>query len=396
MNEIVLKRILDNYTGPAYIYDINILKNRIKYLKQLLNGSAKICYAIKANTFIIKDIENEIDRFEVCSDGEYYICEQSKLDYSKILISGVYKTEKFIDKIINENEKIGYYTIESKEQLNLLNIICKKYNKTINVMIRLTSGNQFGITKEEVENIIKNRNKYNNLNITGLQYFSGTQKKLLKKLQKEIDSLDEFFTYLKENYQYEAKEFEFGAGFPVNYFIEDKEEFNEVDFICGFAQILNNMKFKGEKIIELGRSIVASCGEYITKVVDKKTNQNGNYAILDGGMNHLVYYGQSMAMKIPKHEIYPYRENSLNEKWNLCGSLCTANDIIVKQILVNDLQIGDIFIFKNTGAYCSTEGISLFLSRELPKILILNEEKELIEYRNNYPIYKLNMKMEEK
>ena len=231
------------------------------------------------------------------------------------------------------------------------------------------------------------RIKYENLNLVGIQYFSGTQKRTNKRLQKEIDYLDEFLAKLENDYGYVAEELEFGTGFPVHYF--QGEEFNEAQFLKEFSNGIDNMKYKGKIVIELGRSIAASCGYYITKVVDKKTNKGQNYAILDGGIHHLVYYGQTMAMKFPHLEIYPTRNNEETEDWNLMGSLCTINDIIIKQYPVKNLQIGDAFIFKNTGAYCMTEGISLFLSRELPQVALLKNEKiELV--RDSFKTFALN------
>ena len=60
--------------------------------------------------------------------------------------------------------------------------------------------------------------------------------------------------------------------------------------------------------------------------------------------------------------------------WNLFGSLCTVNDILVKQMPVRNLTVGDVIVFENTGAYSTTEGIALFLSRDLPKILLRKED----------------------
>ena len=34
-----------------------------------------------------------------------------------------------------------------------------------------------------------------------------------------------------------------------------------------------------------------------------------------------------------------------------------------------------VFVFENTGAYCMTEGISLFLSRDLPSVALLKNGK---------------------
>lgn len=386
MEEKTIKQLLENFKTPAYIFDIQKLKNRVKYLKESLPENVLLCYAIKANTFIVKEIEDCIDRLEVCSPGEYEICKASNIAGNKILITGVYKTPKVIKDIIENEKDVDYFTIESMEQFRLIKNI--KKDKKIKIMLRLTSGNQFGINEEEIEEIVKNYDKYENIEITGIQYFSGTQKTSLKIIQREIDYVDGFVKELKEKYQFETKELEFGPGFPVYYF--QNTEFDEEAYLKEFSQIISNMEYKGKIVLELGRSIAASCGYYITKVVDKKTNKGQNYAILDGGINHITYYGQTMAMKLPKCSIYPQRENTENEKWNLCGSLCTINDILVKQFPVGNLQIGDVFIFENTGAYCMTEGISLFLSRELPQVIKLKEDGSLELVRDSLPTYVLN------
>lgn len=387
MKQEIIENILNNFETPIYVFDIDKLKQRIKFLRENLTKRLELCYAIKANTFIIKEINDDVDRFEVCSPGEYSICEEANITPEKIVISGVYKTPSVIDYMITSNSKIGRYTVESLEQLNLLDELSKKHNIKLNVLLRLTSGNQFGINEEDIEDIISKKDSYTNLYFEGIQYFSGTQKRTNKRLQKEIDYIDEFLLRLQEKYNYVADELEFGTGFPVHYF--QGEEFNEQEFLKEFSNGIDNMKYKGKIVIELGRSIVASCGYYITKVVDKKINKGQNYAIIDGGIHHLVYYGQTMAMKFPHLEIYPARNDENTEDWNLMGSLCTINDIIIKQYPVSNLQIGDAFIFKNTGAYCMTEGISLFLSRELPQVALLkNDNLNLV--RDAFKTYTLN------
>ena len=408
MKQEIIENILKNYETPIYVFNIDKLKQRIKFLRENLTKKLELCYAIKANTFIVKEINDDVDRFEVCSPGEYSICEESSITPEKIVISGVYKTPSVIEYMITTNQKIGRYTVESQEQLKLLDELSKKHNVKLNVLLRLTSGNQFGINEEDIEEIIAEKDSYTNLYFEGIQYFSGTQKRTNKRLQKEIDYLDEFLTRLEEKYNYVAEELEFGTGFPVHYF--QGEEFDEVEFLKEFSNGIDNMKYSGKIVIELGRSIAASCGYYLTKVVDKKTNKGQNYAILDGGIHHLVYYGQTMAMKFPHLEIYQLRGNNNTEQdnnntnqnndntdvvnkekqdWNLMGSLCTVNDIIIKQYPVSNLQIGDVFIFKNTGAYCMTEGISLFLSRELPEVALL-KGGELKLVREAFKTYTLN------
>ena len=167
--------IIKNFETPIFVFNIDKLIERINYLKSKLD--VKFVYAVKANTFIPKEIENDVERFEICSNGEFEICNKLNINHQKMVISGVHKDEESINNMIS-NYDIGKYTIESIEQFKLLEKLCKKYNKKIHVLIRLTSNNQFGVSEEEVKYIIQNKE---NIIIDGIEYFSGTQKNIIKK-----------------------------------------------------------------------------------------------------------------------------------------------------------------------------------------------------------------------
>ena len=380
------KKALKEYKTPFYVYDIDELESRVNYIKKSIPKGLKIVYAIKANTFVVKEIDSFVDKFEICSPGEFDICNNLKIDYKKMVISGVNKDEEFIERLIS-NYDIGRYTIESLEHFDILSRLAKKYNKKIDVLIRLTSGNQFGVSESDFFHVIKNYDK-EYLNIEGLEYFSGTQKHM-RRIEKEIDYINEFLDKLKNDYNFDVNEVEYGPGLPVEYYKQD--EFDENAFFKEFSDCIKRINCKNV-LIESGRSLVASCGSYLTSVVDMKSNQTGNYVIVDGGINHLVYYGSTLAMKTPPFEVLG---NNTKEKdiYNIYGSLCTTNDVLIKNIELNKLNKSDVFVFKYTGAYSSTEGISLFLSRDLPKI-ILNKGNDFICVRDiirtsdiNYPDY---------
>lgn len=371
--------LINNFKTPMYVFDINKLVTRINYLKSKFTNKSLV-YAVKANTFVAKELDKYVDKFEICSNGEFDICNNLNINHNKMVISGVYKDYESIDKMMRYD--IDRFTIESIEQLKLLESMCIKHKKNVHVLIRLTSNNQFGVTEEEVKYIIKNNKE---LIIDGIEYFSGTQKTSLKKINKEIDYIKEFVESIEQEFNFEIKEIEYGPGFPIHYFVD--QEFDEDTFFDEINTILEKLGNK-KILLEIGRSMVATCGYYLTKVVDMKTNKNGNYVIVDGGINHLVYYGQTMAMRIPYYEVYPKREKKI-KNYNIYGSLCTINDIIVKNIDSFELQIGDVFIFKNVGAYSSTEGISLFLSRDLPCI-VLYKDNIFIKVRDNLKTSDIN------
>ena len=375
--------IIKNFKTPLYIFNIDELVKRTRYLKDTFKCG--LVYAVKANTFISKEIESDVERFEICSNGEFEICNKLGIDHGKMVISGVYKDYDSIENMIS-NYDIGKYTIESLNQFKLLEELSSKYNKEIHVLIRLTSNNQFGVSEEDFKYILKYKK---NIIVDGVEYFSGTQKTSLKKINKEIDHLCEFIKSVEEEFNIQLNEIEYGPGFSIQYF--QNEEFDEESYFKEINEVIDKLRHK-KLYLEAGRSIAASCGTYLTKVVDMKNNKNGNHVILDGGINHLVYYGQTMAMRLPYFEVFPKKEVK-KEIYTLYGSLCTVNDVIIKSVETQELEIGDLFIFKNVGAYSSTEGISLFLSRELPGILLYKDNKfkqvrlNLKTSEINYPNY---------
>ncbi|MGN0165299.1 MAG: diaminopimelate decarboxylase family protein [Lachnospiraceae bacterium] len=393
MNKQV-QELINEIGTPAFIFDERILCERINYLREKLPEEVKMCYAVKANTFIIPGVESKVERLEICSPGEYAICKKYGVASSQMVISGVNKSENFIEKVvanaIEEDESCrGIFTVESTEHARILQRVAEKSAVKLKVLLRLSSGNQFGMDEEELtEIIVRNSERYPNLFIGGIQYFSGTQKHSIKKIIKEITGLNELIDKLEQDYNFVCEELEYGTGFPVFYFQSDA--FDEDEFLKEFAEIIRLSSSKRTTIVEIGRSIAAGCGYYASKVVDVKTVKGQNYAILDGGINQLVYYGQTMAMKHPYYTVLPKRTEGEVRNWNLCGSLCTVNDILVKQLPVADLKIGDVFVFENTGAYSVTEGIALFLSRSLPKVALIKEDGDKKPVRDEIETWHVN------
>lgn len=370
-----------------YVFDIKKLKDRVAYLKNSLPEGVDLCYAVKANTFIIKELIGSVERFEVCSPGEAAICTALGVPEGEMVISGVYKTPDVIETMVASSSK-RIYTVESAEQFELLRSLSKKYEKTLKILIRLTNDSQFGVNAGDIEDIIKNRSEYPGLDILGIQFFSGTQKTSYKKLRREITKLDELLLKFRDEYGFEARELEYGPGFPVAYF--EDEDFDEAELIAQFSDALSSMQYKAKISLELGRSIAACCGSYCAHIVDIKRNKGQNYILIDGGMHHLVYFGQHMAMKHPLLCILGKEKEEKEESWNICGSLCSMNDIVAKQVMLPHVAVGDAVCFKNTGAYCMTEGISLFLSREIPAVYLKKENGDFICVRKKFETSVLN------
>lgn len=355
---------------PAYVFDKQELEERVTFLREKLPKGAKLCFAIKANPFLAEALRDEVDCFEVCSPGEARICLRAGVPKEKLVISGVYKTPEVMEELAKDADTSGIiFTVESKNQACLLSSIAVRYKISLPVLIRMTSGNQFGMDPEDIRVLVKEHPS--GLVFCGLQFYSGTQKTSVKRLRREMTAIAELMQELREIDETFPDRLEFGPGLPVTYF--EGESLDEEAYYAELSALFAEFFPHTHLTVEAGRGLAACCGTYLTRVVDVKENRGEKYAICDGGIHQLVYYGQMMAMKRPHLAHFPEREG-VEENWNLCGSLCTVNDVLLKQLPVKDLQVGDTFAFFRTGAYSVTEGMALFLSRELPAVYLKDGE----------------------
>ena len=391
MDAKVLQGVVEAFPTPLYVFDEGEIDRQVAHLRSLLPEGTYLAYAMKANTFVLERAAADCERIEVCSAGEARSCFALGVPDEKLVISGVHKEAGYIQEFIEEHPGIARYTVESPSQFDLLAQAAEKVGREISILIRLTSGNQFGCTAAEVKELAVRTRELPLVHFAGVQFFSGTQKTSVKRLGREVKKVNKLITSLREEYGMEVEELEFGPGLPVDYYSTEEEMRAQQDELTSaLGSLLEDMAFDGLVVLELGRSIAAICGTYATSIVDTKTNKTGNYAIVDGGKHQFVYYSNAMSMRQPPCHAIPARSGAEAEPWNICGSLCTITDILVKQLELVDPQIGDVLYFERAGAYCMTEGISLFLSRDLPTVVLRSPEGALRLARDRMETQPLN------
>jgi diaminopimelate decarboxylase len=154
-------------TTPCYVYDIDILKKRIGDIKNELPG-IPLTFSIKANSFVLNSITEEVSHVEVCSPGELHICKALSLSPDKIIYSGVMKEETDIREAITYGVHI--LTAESKRHYTLISNVAQELGKIVNVILRISSDNQFGMDSEDIYEIVSNKEVHNNIHLCGFHY----------------------------------------------------------------------------------------------------------------------------------------------------------------------------------------------------------------------------------
>ena len=381
-----VSEIIGSYGTPVYVFDENEVISRAEKIRDML-GTALLCYSVKANPFLIPALIPVVRYFEVCSPGELQICKNLRVPPEKIIYSGVHKESSDIEDAMKLN--VAIITAESLRQWSLICEAAKKLDTRSDVILRLSSNNQFGMSVEDIRTILSNPS--GNATVIGLHYFAGTDRKQNKIRAEELDMLSELLCTLRSEYSCGLSMLEYGPGLPFPYFTGS-------DFSDTLAPLKELTKILGKipkditLSVEMGRFIASSCGYYITSVCDLKRSYDANWCIIDGGINHINYLGQMMGMKTPV--IWHFRDDEKiadhdGQVYCICGSLCTTNDVLVRELPLNDLRIGDTLVFTNIGAYSITESFGLFLSRTLPRVVMLNDgDTRLV--RDHIETWKIN------
>ncbi|NJP39799.1 hypothetical protein HCH52_01860 [Oscillospiraceae bacterium HV4-5-C5C] len=374
------------YGTPVYLFDLDRLQQQVELIRQQL-PQARLCFAVKANPFLLPVLSRWLDRFELCSPGEWSITQQLKLPQDKLVISGVYKSEADLTAIFDQpGDCLPEISLESGEQLALLNQLARRRQRKVSVLLRLSSGNQFGLDEADLRDILARRQACPYLRITGLQFYSGTQKHS-RKIIAEVARLEQLCRSLEHDYDLPPLALEYGPGLAVRYFSDssrsadtaepaapddlDKSDLVQLQVL---REALTQAGCRRQLTLEMGRFLAAACGSYLTQIVDLKTTRADHYCIVDGGIHHLAYYGQMLGMKLPPVRLIKAVPGAADARppapadWTVCGALCTVNDVLLRCLRLTRPARGDWLCFDRCGAYSVTEGLSLFLSRNLPAV----------------------------
>ncbi len=374
---------------PCYLFDLSSFRKRIELIKTIFTEE-ELTFSVKANPFLLSFLPDRdlISHVEVCSPGELSICMKNGIDGDRIIYSGVMKEEADIHTAVSYGA--GILTAESKRHFELISSESERSGQKVKVLLRLSSGNQFGMSDTDIMDILSKRD-HGNVTVAGIHYYSGTAKSRLKQIEKDIAALTGLLSGAGEKYGFVPSLVEYGPGLAAEYYEPPYDEKDE----ALLREISGPVKEFGKKYrlgIEMGRFMAACCGSYHTTVKDIKKTGGVNYVIVDGGIHQLKYYGQNMAMKIPPVSVMrdgkPLDAAPGEESYCICGSLCTVADVLVREITLPVLKTGDVLVFGRTGAYSVTEGAVSFLSRNLPEIWVRDGESKLV--RGELESWKLN------
>lgn len=370
-NHRLIHQAAKRWSPPFYLLDGSQARKNIREIRSRMQGLANIAYTLKANPWLARSLTKEADYLTVCSEGELDLCRYAGVPADKIILDGVLRTDRFLSRAMSYG--VSRYCVDSVEQMRQMAAIPAKGQK-ISVLLRVSSGNRFGLSQAEVLMCLDILKQNSNLDFTGIQYYSGTQRKGAIQAERELNVLKRWLDLFEALPGGHFNEIQFGIGVGIPYF-QGEPTLPYQEAFERYEQFVLEFGARYTLTLEIGRMIAASSGTYVTQVFGKKRREGRPILFCLGGTNHIQYPGGVLGIRTPKVETICANPSDETEPFSVYGSLCSEDDVLAQNCFL-DSQIapGDLLVFQCAGAYAPVLSQVMFLMMEMPYILVYNEE----------------------
>lgn len=369
---------------PAYVYDCNMFKARIKTTIKALAG-AEFYYSMKANPFrgFIKTAVDCGIGVEVASTGEFDYAITCGAQSKSICVAGPGKIND-INYYIKRN--IGRIHCESIREFDVASKQCKEIitdtqlalrlnpSTSIDSAERMTGGSsRFGIDEETIIQLIND----GLLQPSGFHLYQGSQIYDWHVTAEAIQYLRNVASHSKKM-GCAISYLNYGGGFGVSSSMAlDSKNFDLASLSKWWSNNLLSSEIIATEVFELGRYFAAPCGVLICKVLEVKKSRNQIFVILDGGMN--VFSRPTLVGDF--HDIIILDPDS-EDDGIVCGPTCTPLDVIghTDKIPREDSYV----VITNAGAYGYSMGIKHFLGHPTASEWYVSKDRDRLRlYRRN-------------
>jgi len=368
---------------PFYAYDRAVISRRVSELRSILPEGIHLHYAMKANPMpaVVQQLAALTDGLDVASLRELRVALDTGIDPINISFAGPGKDDRELKAAAAAGIIIN---LESEGEMERLADICQQTGHRANVAVRVnpdfelkTSGMKmaggpkpFGVDAERVPAMLKRIGELD-LNFQGFHIFSGSQNLKTDALIEAQTNTFHLARQLADSAPSPVRWLNIGGGFGIPYFPgEQNLDLNPVT--DNLNRLLSQYRpdFPDtEIVIELGRYLVGEAGVYVCEVVDVKSSRGTTYAITNGGLHHHLAASGNFGQVIRKNYPVCIGNRVCSDHLspiNIVGPLCTPLDILADKYELPEVNIGDLIVVFQSGAYGFTASPHQFLSHPAP------------------------------
>lgn len=364
LNRDFILQTAAEHPTPFYLYRMDLLRATLAACKTAADKyNYKVHYALKANSdsHVLQTISDYGFGADCVSGEEILTAKENRFASSHIAFAGVGKTDEEIN--IGLDADIFTFNCESVQEIEVINELAEKKGKIARIALRInpnvnanthkyiTTGleeNKFGINRWEFETILKTLEACKHIKLTGLHFHIGSQivdLSAYRSLCLRVNEIQQWFIERRILLEH----INVGGGLGIDYYQPDLNPI--VDFE-GYFAIFNDfleLQPHQELHFELGRALVGTMGELITKVLYIKNGQRTNFAIVDAGMTELIR--PALYQAYHKIDNITKADSVSDVFYDVVGPICESSDCFGKRVKLPQTERGDIVAIRCAGAY---------------------------------------------
>lgn len=341
------QKLAKKHGTPCLVYDESVLEHHYKSLQAAL-PNVELFYAVKAHPdpCIIATIDKLGGGFDVASAGEMDLLLNHKISGRRTIHTHPIKK----DSEIRDALRFGATTFVVDNLYELKKLYT--YRSRVGVLLRVSFrsdtatvdlSRKFGCAADEVIELVKAAQEMN-IHVKGLSFHVGSQCKNALKHAEAIRACSDLMQKLNKFVKKPLSVLDIGGGFPADY------ELVGIDierFCAPIREELSKLPADWHLLAEPGRYLIAPAVISITTVTGKSKRSGLFWYYLDDGV-----YG-SYSGQIYDHTVFPLQVLRTGETHAcvLAGPTCDSIDVIAENIKLPELEIGDLVIGLQMGAY---------------------------------------------
>ncbi len=366
---VALSNLAAKYGTPLYVYSATAIRERYRILDRAFqNVSHTICYSVKANSnlSILRLLARLEAGFDIVSGGELERVRLArKTALKKIVFSGVGKTEAELRLALHSG--ILLFNVESEGELELLAKCAAQLRKPASVALRvnpdvpaethpyISTGlreHKFGVPIAAARELYRQAATQKYLRVAGVSLHIGSQITDVSSFRLAMERTVDLIAQLTAD-GHDIRFVDAGGGLGISYNSAEPEDF--ADLAQRYAEavtqpLLALRESRPHVLLEPGRSIIASAGALLTRVLYQKQNGNKRFTIVDAAMNDLIrpsLYGA-------RHEIVPVmlkQTGGERIRSDIAGPICETGDFLARDAALPAVLPGDYLCVLDAGAY---------------------------------------------
>ncbi len=381
--------LASTYGTPLYVYSRATIERHWKAFDKAAGERPHlICYAVKANSnlAVLNIMASMGSGFDIVSGGELARVIEAGGDPSKVVFSGVAKTEAEIADALNHG--IHCFNVESEPELDRISRVAQSLGKQAPISLRINPDidagthpyistglkeNKFGIAIERALEAYAYAASLPGLKLVGVDCHIGSQLTEISPFVEAIDKLLALIDQLAER-GIVIEHLDVGGGLGVNY--DDEVPPEPADYASALAERLGDRKLK--LLFEPGRAIMANAGILVSKVEFLKMSESKNFAIVDAAMNDLL----RPALYSAWQRIVPVinKPELAMASYDVVGPVCETGDFLGKD---RELAIepNDYIAVRSAGAYGFTMSSNYNSRCRAAEVMVDGDKAHLVRER---------------